>query len=102
MQVGIGLKHIREPLAHLALQESQHAANLLERKTLAPQLGDYGNLDDLFGLVEPLVTFMPRGNHFALVPPLELPQADFAQCGIHRWMQKSELRHRSQNEFSLF
>ena len=68
--------HLGQALAHFALQEAQHAADFLQRKSLAAQFRDHRDLDHLGREVHAAVPLMPRGNHFALIPPLQLPQTD--------------------------
>ena len=56
--------------------EAQHAADFLQRETLAAQFRDYGDLDHLAGAIQTAVPFMTRRDYFSLVPPLQLPEAD--------------------------
>ena len=75
VQVRSGLGKIGEPLAHFLLQEAEHAADFLQRKSLAAKFGDDGDFDDFRRKINPAVTFVSRRYYLALIPPLELPQA---------------------------
>ena len=68
-------ENVRQPAAHFALQKPKHAADLLQRKSLAPQLGNYRDFNYFFRQVNALVALVARRNHLPLVPPLKLPQA---------------------------
>ena len=64
----------RQAPAHLALQEAQYTPDFLQRKAFAPQFRNHCNLHNFFGEINPLVPFMARGNHLALIPPLQLAE----------------------------
>jgi len=53
----------------------------LERKALPAELGNDRNLDHLSGVIDPAVAFVTGRYDFALIPPLELPQADLRNVG---------------------
>lgn len=75
MEVRPGLGEIGEPLAHFLLEEAQHAADFLQRKSLAAKFGDDGDFDDLRRKINAAVAFVSWRYHLALIPPLQLPQA---------------------------
>ncbi len=70
------LHHFGQAASHFALQEAEHAADLLQRESLAPQFGDYRDFDHLGREVHAAMPLMPRRNHFPLIPPLQLPKTD--------------------------
>src|SRR5260370_16108033 len=74
VQVGSGLHDIRQALAHFALQEAQHAADLLQRKSLAAEFRDHGDLDHFRGEAASAMTFVAPRYQLGFVPPLQLPQ----------------------------
>src|ERR1017187_7632626 len=65
-----------EPLSHVFLQEAEHAANFLQRKALAAQLGNHRDLNHFLGHVNALMPVLPRRDDAAFIPPLQLTQAD--------------------------
>jgi hypothetical protein len=70
VQIRICGQHFGQSLSHFALQESQNAPNLLQRKAFAPKFGYYGDFYYLFGKVNAFVAFVMWGNYLTFIPPL--------------------------------
>ena len=76
VQIVLPGKDIAEAFTHFPLQKPQNPPYLLERKTFTPQLGNYCDFNYFLSRVYAFVTLMTRRHNFALIPPLQLAQAD--------------------------
>src|SRR5208283_2961276 len=77
--LGGGANGVDQPLAELALQEADDSADLLQRESPLTQLADNGDLGQVIERIHALVAVAGWNDDTALVPPLELTQADAGQ-----------------------
>jgi hypothetical protein len=73
MEIVLAREHFAQALSHLALQEPEYAPDFLERESLPPKFRNHSDFDYFLGRIYALVAFVARGDHFPLIPPLELP-----------------------------
>ena len=77
--LGGGANGVHQPLAEFTLQEANDPADFLQREPALAQLANNGDLGQVIERIDALMA-VPGGNHdTALVPPLELTQANAGQ-----------------------
>ncbi len=80
-----GADGIYQPLAQFLPQEAQHTAQALQRKAPPSQVAQHCYLGHVVERVQALVAAALRDHDAALVPPLQLAQADAgARCHFRR------------------
>ena len=65
-------------LAHLALQKTEHATDLLKRKSLAAEFGDDVDFYYFIRAIDASMPLMAGADHLLLIPPLQLAQTNAA------------------------
>src|SRR5450631_4309476 len=78
---GIRRQKVLQTPAHFVPQKAEDRADLLQRDAFAPQFRNHGNLK---GFVQPVtapIAFVPRTDHLALVPPLQLAESELREPG---------------------
>jgi len=71
-----GANRFDQPLAEFALQKADDATNFLQRESTLTQLADDCNLGQVIERIDALMAVAIRNHNAALVPPLELAEAD--------------------------
>src|ERR1035441_7548711 len=78
---GIRRQHVLQTPTHFVPQKVEDRADLSQREALAPQFRNHGNLQGFFQAVTAPIAFVPRTDHLALVPPLQLAESDLREPG---------------------
>ena len=78
-----------QTFAAFAIQEPDDLAHALQRKSLAAELADDGDLGELVHRVEPAMAFALRAHNSAFVPPLQLARGDAVSAMTSRDVKRS-------------
>lgn len=68
-------------LAQVAAEQPQQTADFLQREALAAEGGHREYFEHLLRSVTAAMVLFKRGDHFALIEPLQLPQAHAGHAG---------------------
>ena len=77
--LGGGAHGFNQAAAQFALEETNDAADLLQRKAALAQFADHGNFSEVVERIDALMAVASGNDDAALVPPLQLTQADAGQ-----------------------